>query len=68
MNKILILGGTGLLGTPVARRLQADGFAVRLLARDPDKARAMFDETFEVVTGDVTDWLSLRGCRLSRSN
>lgn len=39
MDRILILGGTGLLGEPVARRLQADGFAVRLLARDPDKAR-----------------------------
>jgi uncharacterized protein YbjT (DUF2867 family) len=59
MNKILVLGGTGLLGAPVARRLQADGFAVRLLARDPEKARAMFDGTFEVVAGDVTDVSSL---------
>jgi uncharacterized protein YbjT (DUF2867 family) len=59
MNKILILGGTGLLGVPVARRLQADGFAVRLLARDPDKARALFDDSFEVVAGDVTDVASL---------
>jgi uncharacterized protein YbjT (DUF2867 family) len=59
MNKILVLGGTGLLGAPVARRLQADGFAVRLLARDPDKARAMFDDSFEVVAGDVTDVPSL---------
>ena len=42
MEGILILGGTGLLGAPVARRLQADGFPVRLLARDPDKARAIF--------------------------
>jgi uncharacterized protein YbjT (DUF2867 family) len=59
MKKILVLGGTGLLGAPVARRLQADGFAVRLLARDPEKAQAMFDETFEVVAGDVTDVESL---------
>ena len=54
MKKILILGGTGLLGAPVARRLQADGFEVRLLARNPDKAGAMFDGSFEVVAGDVT--------------
>ena len=53
MNKILILGGTGLLGAPVARRLQADGFEVRLLARDREKARAMFDESFEIVAGDL---------------
>ena len=59
MNKVLVLGGTGLLGAPVARRLQADGFAVRLLARDPAKARAMFDGSFEVVAGDVTDVDSL---------
>jgi uncharacterized protein YbjT (DUF2867 family) len=59
MNKLLVLGGTGLLGAPVARRLQADGFAVRLLARDPAKARALFDGSFEVVAGDVTDVGSL---------
>ena len=53
MNKILILGGTGLLGAPVARRLQSDGFDVRLLARDREKARAMFDEPFEIVAGDL---------------
>jgi uncharacterized protein YbjT (DUF2867 family) len=49
MKKVLVLGG------PVARRLQADGFAVRLLARDPEKARAMFGDAFEAVPGDVTD-------------
>jgi len=39
--------------------LQVDGFEVRLLARDPDKARAVFDGSFEVVAGDVTDLDSL---------
>jgi uncharacterized protein YbjT (DUF2867 family) len=60
MKTILVLGGTGLLGAPVARRLQADGFEVRLLARDPEKARAMFDASFEVVAGDVTDVAGLK--------
>jgi uncharacterized protein YbjT (DUF2867 family) len=55
MKKVLVLGGTGMLGGLVARRLQADGFEVRLLARDPHKARAMFGPAFEVVAGDVTD-------------
>ncbi|MFZ6031034.1 MAG: SDR family oxidoreductase [Chloroflexota bacterium] len=65
-NTILVVGGTGMLGEPVARRLAADGFKVRLLARDPRKARAKFDETFEVVVGDVekpeTLPVALQGC------
>ena len=66
MELILVLGGTGLLGQPVARRLQADGFAVRLLARDADKARSMFGDLCEVIPGDVTDpgslGRALEGC------
>ncbi|MGD8819089.1 MAG: NAD(P)H-binding protein, partial [Anaerolineae bacterium] len=59
MKRILVLGGTGMLGGPVARRLRADGFEVRLLARDPEKARTMFGDSFEIVAGDVTDVSSL---------
>jgi uncharacterized protein YbjT (DUF2867 family) len=39
--------------------LQADGFEVRLLARNPEKAHAMFGDSFEIVAGDVTDVGSL---------
>jgi uncharacterized protein YbjT (DUF2867 family) len=56
---ILILGATGLLGKPVAHQLKADGFRVRILARVVEKARKMFDETFEIDSGDVTDLTSL---------
>ncbi len=66
MEKILVLGATGLLGKPVAQQLKSDGFAVRIMARDLDKARSMFDESFEIVQGDVTDKASLekamQGC------
>lgn len=58
-NTLLILGGTGLLGTPVVRRLHADGFSVRLLARSPEKARQMFGESVEVLAGDATDRATL---------
>lgn len=65
-KRILVIGGTGLLGQPVAQRLQADRFQVRLLARDPVKTRKMFGEAFDVVPGDVTEVDSLeealRGC------
>ena len=59
MKKILVLGATGLLGKPVVRQLVADGFQVRVLARDVEKARPMFAETVEVVPGDVIDLASL---------
>jgi uncharacterized protein YbjT (DUF2867 family) len=59
-RRILVLGGTGLLGEPVARQLQGDGFQVRILSRDPDRARQLFDTSFEVVAGDVTDPDSIR--------
>ncbi len=55
MNKILVLGGTGMLGAPVAGRLQADGFEVRLMVRDPKKARGLFGDNFEIMAGDVAD-------------
>jgi len=67
---ILVLGGTGLLGAPVARRLTTDGFSVRLLARDPEKARKMFDNdgaALEVVPGDVADVGSLERAMVGAS-
>ncbi len=54
MNTILVLGATGLLGEPVARRLKADGFNVRILARDGERARSLFGDGFEVIEGDAT--------------
>lgn len=66
MKRLLILGGTGMLGAPVVGHLVAAGFDVRLLAREPKKARSMFGETVEVVAGDAADAgdvaRSLTGC------
>jgi len=56
---ILVVGATGLLGEPVARRLKENGLRVRVMSRDTNKARKMFDESFEVVVGDVMDKNSL---------
>jgi uncharacterized protein YbjT (DUF2867 family) len=60
MKKILVLGGTGLLGEPVVRALNADGFEVRLLARDPEKAVNLFGDTVEIISGDATDLDSMK--------
>jgi uncharacterized protein YbjT (DUF2867 family) len=63
MKRILVLGGTGMLGAPVVRRLAADGFTVRVLARHPGEAReklADVAERVEIVGGDALDLLDVR--------
>ena len=57
---ILVVGGTGMLGKPVAQQLKADGFNVRLLARNPEKAEKLLDDGYEIIKGDVDDAVSLR--------
>ncbi|WP_040693383.1 NmrA family NAD(P)-binding protein [Nocardia vinacea] len=53
-NPILVTGATGKQGGATARRLLADGIAVRALVRDPQApaARALADAGAELATGD----------------
>ena len=61
MNKrILVIGGTGLLGEPVAVHLRYCGYDVRLLVRNMEKAAERFGEDFEIVQGDIADEKSLK--------
>jgi uncharacterized protein YbjT (DUF2867 family) len=53
MKRILVIGATGLIGRPVAMQLKKDGYQVRVLAREIDKAHLLFDDSFEFVQGDV---------------
>jgi len=57
---ILIIGGTGMLGKPVAQQLKADGFNVRLLARNPEKAQKLLGTGYEIIKGDVDNAAALR--------
>jgi uncharacterized protein YbjT (DUF2867 family) len=59
-QRILVIGGTGMLGKPVAESLKANGFCVRLLARNPDKARHLLGQGYEIIQGDVNNADSLR--------
>lgn len=63
---ILVVGATGMLGKPVARELARQGYAVRVLARNPQKAREKLGPGFEIVPGDVekpeTLPAALQGC------
>ena len=65
-SKVLVVGATGLLGRPVARRLRDDGHAVRVLVRDIDAARQNLGDGIEYVRGSVTDAraveLAVAGC------
>ncbi|GHO89000.1 NAD-dependent epimerase/dehydratase family protein [Dictyobacter formicarum] len=54
---IAVTGATGFLGTALVRRLLEieKGQQVRVLARNPDKARQLFGSDVEIIAGDITD-------------
>ena len=66
-QSMLVIGGTGMLGEPVARRLCADGHHVRIFTRSREKTQARFGAEYEVVEGDVEDLpalqAALHGCQ-----
>ncbi|MEM6929199.1 MAG: NAD(P)H-binding protein, partial [Myxococcota bacterium] len=53
-RRILVLGGTGLLGRPVVRSLLDGGHTVRLLTRSGERTRQTFGEAVEIVEGSAT--------------
>jgi uncharacterized protein YbjT (DUF2867 family) len=58
IKTVLMIGGTGGLGAPVARQLRSDGYQVRLLVRD--RSGRSLDSGFDHVVGDLDDPASLR--------
>jgi len=68
--KVLVTGGTGFVGSHVARNLVACGHEVRLLVRDLAKGQALFasesSSVIECVIGDITKpdtvQAALQGC------
>jgi uncharacterized protein YbjT (DUF2867 family) len=63
---ILVVGGTGMLGEQVAWQLLREGFEVRLLARDVERARTLLGPDFEYFAGEIDDSgaieRALKGC------
>jgi len=51
LSRILVLGGTGMLGRPVVNRLTDKGHAVRLLTRSVEKTKGVFGDTVEIAEG-----------------
>jgi dihydroflavonol-4-reductase len=56
----LVTGGTGFIGTNVARELLGAGATVRVLARPRSDRRALADVKVEIVDGDLLDPASVR--------
>jgi uncharacterized protein YbjT (DUF2867 family) len=54
-KRILVIGGTGMLGEPVSIQLKQSGYNVRLMVRDIDKAAKLFGNGFEKIEGDIFD-------------
>ncbi|HEV7591485.1 MAG TPA: SDR family oxidoreductase [Longimicrobium sp.] len=57
---VLVIGATQGTGRHVVRRLLRDGWSVRVLARDPARARAIFGDSVQVAPGDLTRAETLR--------
>lgn len=56
---ILVTGATGFIGSAVARKLNARGLSVRVLARNTSPRRNLEGLDCEVVQGDMTDEASM---------
>lgn len=52
--RMVIFGGTGQTGTELVEQALAQGHSVRVLARNPEKAKAL-PEQVEIQLGDATD-------------
>ena len=57
---IAIAGGTGRLGSLLARRLVDRGLGVRVITRDPERAAHLQDLSLEIATADVRDGAGIR--------
>src|SRR3989475_6068258 len=56
---VALTGGTGFVGRHIAATLVARGHRVRVLARDPARARFLSDQNVEVVAGGLADRAAL---------
>jgi uncharacterized protein YbjT (DUF2867 family) len=59
IQRIAVIGATGMLGRPVTRELIAAGFDVTVMSRSPEKARDLFPQA-AAVAGDVFDAASIQ--------
>jgi dihydroflavonol-4-reductase len=60
---VLVTGATGSIGSVLVKRLSEVGQIVRMVVRNPDRATNLQTiQNIEIVTGDLSQPESLRGC------
>ncbi len=52
---VMVAGATGKTGKHMVKHLLADGYPVRVLVRNEEKAKNMFGDTVEIRVADITD-------------
>ncbi|MEO6444173.1 MAG: SDR family oxidoreductase [Gemmatimonadaceae bacterium] len=57
---ILIVGGTGKLGSHLTHRLLENGARVRVMTREPSRAHSLSNAGAEIVKGDLLDEVSVK--------
>ncbi len=62
MNKVLISGATGYLGSYVAKEFKKQNYFTKVLARNPQKLKNAGIIADEVIIAEVTDKATLTGC------
>jgi len=66
-KRILVIGGTGVVGVPIVRRLDRAGWNVRVFSRNAPAARAKVGARVELVSGDANRLedmeRAMAGCR-----
>lgn len=60
IKKILVVGGTGMLGLPVVEALLQASFEVTVMSTDVDNAQIKLPDSVPIIKGDVRDIDSLR--------
>jgi len=59
--KVFVTGATGFIGSHLVKRLLRDGASVKALARDSSNVEELKKLGVEIIIGDVTDKISLKG-------
>jgi len=62
MQRILLAGSTGYLGSYIAKELQKRSCILRTIARNPEKLEQNGIEANEVLKAELTDPDSISGC------
>ncbi len=64
MSRALVTGATGLVGSHIVERLVVEGWSVRALVRDPERAAWLRDAGAELARGDLADTSSLQSATM----